>query len=82
MDSRRSSRGACGPGGVERARLAHAGGEPRTPDAGGGVDRHPVLTLLVVEEVPQRRQVLLDARRRERAAILVDEVMLQIIADQ
>src|SRR4051812_33854471 len=60
--------------------------EPRsdpTPTGGAMVAsrlRHREL-LLVVEEVPQGGQVLLLARGRQRAAVLVDEVVLEVVAD-
>ena len=51
-------------------------------DGGGGVEADAVIELLVGEEVPQRRQVLLLAGCGQGVAVLVEQMVLEIVADQ
>ncbi len=67
---------------LEGGRLAFMGDVSGAADRGGGVKADAVVELLVGEEVPQRRQVLLLAGRGEGVAVLVHEVVLQVIADE
>ena len=51
-------------------------------DRGGRIQDDAVIHLLVVEEVPQRGQVLFLRGGRERMTGLVDQVMFEVVADQ
>ena len=67
---------------VEGGGLAFVGDVLGTADGGGGVEDDAVIELLVGEEVAQGGQVLLFAGRGQGVAVLVVEVVLEVVADQ
>jgi hypothetical protein len=66
----------------EGGRLALVGDVLGAADGGGRVEADSVIELLVGEEVAQGRQVLLLAGGGQGVAVLVVEVVLEVVADQ